>query len=119
MKTKVKVKKAELFSMDDWEDERLMRREIKHGMQCIAQNANANEVKAHFSNTKDNGDGIQTLKVEFAETIKENGKTKHVFWGNDFISVTFNPDRKFPKKKSREDEEGSKKELPTFVKWRP
>ena len=124
--TKKREVEEKTFSMNFWEDERLARKAIKENLMFIAQKSNDRGVKAHFSRTKDNGDGTQTLEVQFAETEEKVNKdgskeTKHVFSGNNYLKVTYDPARKFPKstRKVEGDEDAPKKEkLRQFVKFR-
>jgi len=122
---KVKVVNP-LFSMTFWADEQLARKSIKENFQIIAQNADDAGIKCHFHRTKDNGDGTQTLEIQFAETrevTKKDGskETIHEFSGNDYLRLTYDPNRKFPRSEKREEGENKKAKgsLPSFVTNRP
>ncbi len=106
------------FSMNFWEDERIARKFIKESLLFIVQKSNDEGVKAHFSRLKDNGDGLAVMEVQFSQEVIENGKKSIVFSGDDYIRVTFDPNRKFPKS-AKEGGEKKKAELPVMVKWRP
>jgi len=114
-KAKVFIKKEPLnFAMDFWEDERQARKHIKENLLLIQQKSNEAGVKAHFGKHKDIGDGFQSMEVQFAHTEKVEKKdgsieTRHVFSGNDYIRVTFDPTRKFPKAPKKEEDDGEKK----------
>ncbi len=123
-KPKIVRKDSDLFTMNFWEDEKAARKFIKENLLFIAQKAKGEDRKAHFSRVKDNGDGTQTMSVEFPTTyevtLKDGSKELHEEYAEkDFIRVTFDPSRKFPR--SDKDDEDSKKkgELPVFVKWHP
>lgn len=122
-KPKVVRKESDHFTMNFWEDEKAARKFIKENLLFIAQKANDEGTKTHFSRTKDNGDGTQTMEVQFAETreeVNKDGSKRTIieFTGNNYLRVTFDPNRKFPKS-AKEDGEKKKSELPVFVKWRP
>jgi len=109
------------FSMTFWEDERLARKFIKENLLFIAQKSADEGVKAHFSRLKDNGEGLAVMEVQFSQeiTITEKGVEKKViaFTGDNYLRVTFDPNRKFPKS-DKADKDKKKATVPTFVKGR-
>ena len=101
------------FSMNFWEDERLARKFIKENFLFIAQKAAGEGKKAHFSRSKDGEDGLATMEVQFAdprEEILRDGSKRTIieFTGNNYIRVTYDPNRKFPKSSKKEDGESKK-----------
>jgi len=108
------------FSMSFWEDERLARKFIKENLLFISQKAADDGIKSHFGNRKDEN-GLAVMEVQFAdpreETLKDGSKRTIIeFTGNNYIRVTFDPNRKFPKSSKEEGGEKKKSSIPTFVK---
>lgn len=107
---KKKRKEVQSFSMDYWDDERGARKFMKDSFQDIAQNAKDRGIKTHLAKTKATDDGRQSIEVQFAEEsnfLKRDGtvEKRYDFTGQNYIRVTYDPNRKFSQGNVREGQE--------------